>query len=187
MVPCVILVTTPCDNLTNSFSKEFVLIYFSCPVTFPLNNCVYPHGFPYLGAIHGLCIHCLHSLIFCLMHTCWEILNGVSFLFSFWTYSPWWILVWNNMWGIFDFNIIYPWRWYGLFRSFFSTLGGRVSTLRGYVSTFGGSVVCYFTGSLSFSFGGEKISADAYNASIWGYPTLLNGVRDIVLLYVSIC
>ena len=36
----------------------------------------------YLGAVHGVCIHRLHSLKFCSMHTCEEFLDGVSLLLN---------------------------------------------------------------------------------------------------------
>ena len=48
-VPCGILVPTPCDTLPNSFTNDFVHIYFSCTGTCLLNNCVYPHGFHVYG------------------------------------------------------------------------------------------------------------------------------------------
>ena len=107
-----------------------------------------------------------------------QMCQGVS-CFTLWIYSPWWIFVWNNICGIVSFTVIHPCRWYGMFHFFPSTLGGRVSTLRG-------GVVSSFIGWFYFSFRGEKISADLYNASIWVSLTLWNGVGGICSLHVSI-
>ena len=53
-----------------------------------------------------------------------------------------------------------------------SILRGSVYTLGGHVSNLRGGVVCSFIGSFYFYFGGEKTSANLYNASILVSPTL---------------
>ena len=48
-VPFGIVFTTPWDNLPNSFANDLSHIFFSCPGTFPLDNCVYPNSFSVSG------------------------------------------------------------------------------------------------------------------------------------------
>ena len=113
-------------------------------------------------------------LVWCAVQHLLPYVSGTIF-FPCWINTPLWIVVWNNICGIASFNILHPWRWYGLFRFCFLHPRRLCFHPRRWCSLL-------FYWFIYYYFGGDKISAHLYNTSIWVSTTLWNGVGDIFFI-----